>query len=415
MRKKILVAEKSDAIRSIAESILHQHGYDVVAASNTEKAKELIITAKPNMVIIGADLKDADNKYLYDILEENENTSSIPLLLIADPEGRSLSYPEEVILPRPFDPDDFIGRVRLFVGGGVESATDEKVKTAEPFAAGSVDDELIDEALGLDRIEVEDSEVMDKTATNLRVKAAGKSAKKDFFDIHQPEYDEAGKPSDSDKVESRMIRDEAPPGEDKEVKKKEQTPASAKIELTDDQYGLINPDEAGSPEAVQGESDHDYDWFIKEMQKESVEKPPAVGTRQHDSQKLESVPTSDVIEPLKPPPSDEKPPEQPKIKPGGVDEFISEFKQEAEKISSEPAPEPKVEKAGARPVSTIAVEEKKAKPETEVDPAEIRHFVNYLVELLSEKLAKKIVDKIDKDEIYRLIKDDIARLITDKK
>jgi CheY-like chemotaxis protein len=413
MRKKILIAEKSDAIRSIAESILHQHGYDVVSASNTDKAKELIITAKPNMVIIGADLKDAENKYLYDILEENENTSSIPLLLIADPEGRSLSYPEEVILPRPFDPNDFIGRVRLFVGGGVEATTDEEVKTAEAFAADSVDDEFLDEALGLDRIEVEDSEEMDKTAVNIRAKPAGKKGKKDFFDIHQPEFDEDGKAADSDKVESLMIRDEAKSDDEKETKKKEEASASAKIELTKDQYGLINPDDAAALEAFQAEPNHDYDWFISEMQKESAEAPPKVGTKQPDSQKLESVPTSDVIEPLKLPSSDEKSTEEPEIKPGGVDEFISEFKQEAEKISSQPAP--RAEKAATDKVDAIAVAEEKAKPEAEVDQAEIRHFVNYLVELLSEKLAKKIVDKIDKDEIYRLIKEDIAQLITDKK
>ena len=413
MRKKILVAEKSDAIRSITESILHQHGYDVVSASNTETAKELIIAAKPNMVIIGADLKDAENRYLYDILEENEITSSIPLLLIADPEGRSLSYPEEVILPRPFDPNDFIGRVKLFVGGGVETATDEKVKTEEAFAADSVDDEFLDEALGLDRIEVEDSEEMGKTAVNIRAKMAGKKGKKDFFDIHQPEFDEEGKAADSDKVESLMIRDEAQPTDDNKAKKKEEPSASSKIELTEDQYGLINPDDAAALEAFQAKQNHDYDWFISEMQKESAETPPTAGTKQPDSQKLESVPTSDVIEPLKLPSTGEKPPEEPEITPGGVDEFISEFKQEAEKINSRPAP--KTEKAATDEVAAIAVEEEKARPEAEVDQAEIRHFVNYLVELLSEKLAKKIVDKIDKDEIYRLIKDDIAQLITDKK
>jgi CheY-like chemotaxis protein len=414
MRKKILVAEKSDAIRSIAESILHQHGYDVVSASNTEKAKELIITAKPNMVIIGADLKDSDERYLYDALEENENTSSIPLLLIADPEGRSLSYPEEVILPRPFDPDDFIERVRLFVGGGVEAPADDKVKSVEPFTAGSVDDEVLDEALGLDRIEVEDSEEMNKTATHLRTQAAKKSQKKDIFEVHQPEHDEASKSNDSDRVESLMIRDEAPETEDKEVPKKEETSASSKIELTSDQYGIINPDKPSELEAVQDETNHDYDWFIKEMQKETAETASPTGAQQVDSQKLKAVPTSDVIEPLKVPPSGEKPPEKSHVEPEGVDKFISQFKQEAEKISAESASGRTADKA-----APVAIEEQKieegAKPKTEVDPAEVRHFVNYLVELLSEKLAKKIVEKIDKDEIYRLIKEDITKLLSDKK
>jgi len=152
MRKKILVAEKSDAIRSIAESILHQNGYDVITASTVEKAKELIITSQPNMVIVGADMRDAEEIYLYDSLDENKNTSSIPILLIADPEGRSLPYPDEVILPRPFDPKDFLDRVKLFVGGGVEEPSEEKVQTVEPLSMEAVDDEFLDAALGIDRL-----------------------------------------------------------------------------------------------------------------------------------------------------------------------------------------------------------------------------------------------------------------------
>ncbi|UCD17969.1 MAG: hypothetical protein JSV44_03425, partial [Candidatus Zixiibacteriota bacterium] len=111
MRKKVLLAEQSDAIRSIAESILHQNGYDVVSATNADKAKEMIFTAKPNLLIIGADLVDKIGKYLYEAVEENDSTSRIPLLLIADPDGRQIPYPPEVILPRPFDPGEFVDRV----------------------------------------------------------------------------------------------------------------------------------------------------------------------------------------------------------------------------------------------------------------------------------------------------------------
>jgi DNA-binding response OmpR family regulator len=160
MPKKILLAEKSDAIRSIAESILHQNGYDVISASGAEKTKELIITAKPNLMIIGADLSDGDGVFLYDSIEDNPLASSIPLLLIADPQGKSLPFPDEVIIPRPFDPKEFIDRVRLFVGGGIEPAKDGKVQVAEPFAIGNIDDEFLDAALGIDSLDVEASEIM---------------------------------------------------------------------------------------------------------------------------------------------------------------------------------------------------------------------------------------------------------------
>ena len=99
MRKKVLLAEQSDAIRTIAESLLHQNGYDVINASDADKAKSLIITSQPNLLIVGADLKDSQGTYLYDALSENEATAGIPILFIADPDGRQIPYPDEVILP----------------------------------------------------------------------------------------------------------------------------------------------------------------------------------------------------------------------------------------------------------------------------------------------------------------------------
>jgi hypothetical protein len=49
------------------------------------------------------------------------------------------------------------------------------------------------------------------------------------------------------------------------------------------------------------------------------------------------------------------------------------------------------------------------------DDDELRHFSNYMVELLAEKLAKQIIDKINAEEIYRMVKDELATMLADKK
>lgn len=426
MRKKILVAEKSDAIRVITESILHQNGYDVITASSTEKAKELVITAEPNMVIIGADLKDADGKYLYDLLEENERTTSIPLLLIADPEGKSLPYPDEVILPRPFDPKDFLDRVKLFVGGGIETTGEEKIETADPFSAEAVDDEFLDAALGIDRIEVENSEIMDKTWGVIRQKSVTPPSEKDAFAILQPEDTQKIKAGDGHEVESIMIRDDGKSVASDKKTKEQQVSTSPKIEIDSDQYGLINPDEAVEPESIPPKPTHNYDWFLKEMQKESAETGTAAQGKAVGIQEPSPAPTHETAEPTVSQPIGEtasagtNEAKEPEIKPGGVDQFISEFKKEVEQISVQPVETPTARKAVdplERPV-TAKEDIKGEEPVdlgTQADPAEVRHFTNYLVELLSEKLAKMIVEKIDKDEIHRMIRDDLARLLTQRK
>jgi CheY-like chemotaxis protein len=414
MPKKILLAEKSDAIRSIAESILHQNGYDVISASGAEKTKELIITAKPNLMIIGADLSDGDGVFLYDSIEDNPLASSIPLLLIADPQGKSLPFPDEVIIPRPFDPKEFIDRVRLFVGGGIEPAKDGKVQVAEPFAIGNIDDEFLDAALGIDSLDVEASEIMDRTFATGKVKVPADSDKPAAFGIHNPAFDEQKKKDDSQKVESLMIREETavpsppvPPG----------LSGTGKIEIASDQYGIVEPDKAHIE--AHKSAMHDYDWFLKEMQKETsgieFSKTPVGG--------MDIRPTSDTIEPIQTPdlsvsgkPIAETGPEkEPEIRPGGVDEFIEEFKKEVAHI----AVVSQRDMPGTEPVDPMAAElqisDRKSDDLSALESIEAHHFANYLAELLAEKLAKRIMEKIDPEEIYKLIKDDLAQILSEKK
>jgi DNA-binding response OmpR family regulator len=412
MPKKILLAEKSDAIRSIAESILHQNGYDVISASGAEKAKELIVTARPNLMIIGADLSDSDGAFLYDSIEDNPLASSIPLLLIADPQGKSVPFPDEVIIPRPFDPKDFIERVRLFVGGGNEQPKEGKVQVTEPFAIGNIDDEFLDAALGIDSIHVEASEDMDRTFSTGKVKIPADSEKRDSFGIHNPAFDEQKKKEDSQKVESLMIREESA------KKPASEQSATGKIEIAADQYGIVVPEQHHTEE--HRNAMHDYDWFLKEMQKETSN---IEFSKAPTPEKMEIKPTSDGIEPIMHPdmPVSEEPiaasatEKEPEIRPGGVDDFIAEFKKEISQISAAPPSDTPSEKTATDIAIATPTTDAKREELSAIESAEARHFASYLAELLAEKLAKRIMDKIDPDEIYRLIKDDFAQMLSEKK
>ena len=431
MRKKILVAEKSDAIRNIAESILHQHGFDVITASDCEEAKALVLTTEPNMIITGADLQDSTGHYLYEMLEENDSTASIPLLIIADPEGREISYPEEVILPRPFDPKDFIDRVILFVGGSIEKKTEERVEMVDPFSSDTINDDMLDSALGLDGIEVEESEEVDKADPTGKVKSGYTTEKRDIFDIRQPEYDDKahnGKENEK-KVESLMIRDEKTAPEEENNEQKHQS-SSTKIEIDTDQYGMTSPsgEDEDMPErqVERPHEHHDYDWFINEMQKETD--PHSKDDKGDREKHYERAGTG----------SKERPGEmkgevsegRSVAIDGDMKNFIQEFKKEVADIKAQVAArqkgdmnsglseEPRVSENNRIPVTSVKnddqAEDKSAPTATEKTEDEIRDFANHLIEVLSEKLAKKIVDKINKDEVYAVVKEDLSKLIAGK-
>ncbi len=433
MRKKVLIAEQSDAIRNIAESILHQNGFDVISCSAGDKAKALIISEQPNLVIIGADIRDNENNYLYDSLGDNKATSSIPLLLIEDPNGNQVPYPPEVVLSRPFDPNDFLDKVSTFVGAG-DAQPVEKITESSPFGEGAVNDEILDAALGIDEIEVEDSEVMDQTWTSRSLTKAAKAAGKDAFDIVQHTNGDAEKVSKSGKVESLLIRDEQ-----QEQAKTGSVAESTKIQIESDQYGMTAPNEEPGPVAEEPQNDdHDYDWFLNEMKNDGSEnKTPAKKPVNDTDPNLKVTQPSDTMEPIK----TGKPTKgRSESTPGGVDQFISDFKKEMqqittdsdkqsaraaegqikkqfeselENISSEPVRATRAKEAGSASGDKTATAV--ADTNAAIDPEEIRRMSTYLVELLAERLAKNIVDKIDREEICQILREELPHILEAKK
>ncbi len=388
MRKKILIAEKSDAIRNIAESLLHQHGYDVISSASADKAKELIITSEPNMVIIDSSLQDQNGAFLFDILEESEQTASIPLLIITDANGPELSYPPEVILSRPFETDDFLDKVKLFIGPGTDQKPKETIAEVDPFSTSDVNDDFLDAALGIDSIDVESSEVLDKTTITERAKR--KKITNETTDIGIAFRSESEtNDDDSGKVESLLIRED---GSEQKTPKKEELPdlsASSKIEIPTNQFGIADSKEPSTPEkASEGKSgDHDYDWFINEMKKETSDIKFDKPGKDTGSQKIQTTNPAEGLNPIMP--SKEKDAsDKPIIKSGGVDQFISEFKQEMEQLAPDSSKTPAIPEPGT---------------EIELD-------INQLTDFIARKIVDQLMAKINKEDISRIIREYLPQL-----
>ncbi len=393
MRKKILIAEKSDAIRNIAESLLHQHGYDVISSATADKAKELIITSEPNMVIVDSGLKDQNGAYLYDLLEESEQTASIPLLIITDSNSSDLSYPPEVLLTRPFETDDLLEKVKLFIGSGNEQKPAETIDEVDPFSVGNIDDDFLDAALGIDEIDVESSEVMDQTTITERARQKRKT--NDTTDIgigHKSESENDH--NDSGKVESLLIRED---GSEQRVPEKEELPdlsASSKIEITTNQFGDDDPKPPAASEKPDSKKpgDHDYDWFINEMKKDTSGIKFDKTSSDTGSQKIQTTDSSEGLNPIMPQ-KDKELSAEPEIKAGGVDKFISEFKQEMKQLSPD----------SAKPQSF-------SKSDKTNTGAEIELEINQLTDFIAQKIVDQLMSKISKEDISRLIKEYLPQL-----
>ena len=414
MHKRVLVAETADTTRSVAESVLRQNGFEVISVMSAEKALEVLQFTTPDVLIIGGELKGPDGRPFYERIQDNPKTSSLPLLLFDSADSEGLPFPDEVIIPRPFDPKDFIQRVMVFSG----QVRDTRRPKTSPLDAATIEDEFLDSALGIDHLDVTDSEVMDRTQMTGRSKAKGVVEKMVGMD-HYVEHDETL--SESQRVESLMIRDEdTRTGPAKPAPGPARKSGTGKIEILNDQFGISDP---ASVQAEQADSDHDYDWFVDSMRNEAAPEKaaaPKKGQPSADSHDLALESNSVSVDPVTPPPKtaaakaaapakEESAAGMVKKNTAGVEKFIDEFREEMERIRSDVEPEMVAVKpdAPSKPSGDDTARTWEERLEN-ITPEHVALFSKQLAAELGKSLAEKLIEKIDSEKLIRLIAAELA-------
>ena len=406
-RKRILVAEAADAVRGIAESVLRQNGFEVIAVSSCDKAKEVLQFARPDLLVVGGDLLTSDQRPYYERLQSDPKTSSIPLLIFEAAEPSDMPFPPEVIIPRPFDPADFISRVKTFSGAG-----DSRPSRQGPLASMNVDDEFLDAALGIDRINVTESEVMDRTSTGIKIPTGQQT---EHLQAYHQDNHESRTFGESQKVESLIINADQTDIVRKTGKVTVPPPSSSgtsKLEIMKDQYGMSDP---GALKVQHQETSHDYDWFVNSIRDEAVAPASIPGKEKKtfgESQSLKISEPHTLLDPVTPGPfspiESRSVSEQP-LPPAhavGVEKFIDEFKREIERLrSTEPdsifVDDTKSGEAGSG--QKLSWEETIEK----VTPQQVELFSKQLAKEIADKIAEKLVARIDPNKLLQLIKNEV--------
>ena len=410
MRKRILVVESADAVRGIAETVLRQNGYEVISVASIDRADEILHLSRPDLVIVGSELRTAGQTPYYEKLLQDPNSASLPLLLLAPSEAPDLPFPEESVIPQPLDPKLFLEKVSAFAG---RTDVPPSVKQVSPLGESVVDDEFLDAALGLDQIDVTDSEMMNKTSLG-RLKTSKASPEKLVGYDHFVDDDEGL--SETSRIDSLIIEEDTTTIGHKAGVSRTPPPVSAtsKLEIAEDQYGLEKPDAASASD--DSESAHDYDWFVNSMRDEAETSASSASIVEpqvpEPPQPKESSGSSDVSSGIAETAS-AVPGVRGDRKSGGVDEFIDEFKKEMELLRSNEPESVVVQGDSAQPEDArpvLAWEERLEKLSAE----EVGLFTTRFVSELSEKIARKLVDRIDPDEFLRLIKEEVVRLAQKK-
>ncbi len=453
MSKRVLIVEKSLAVRGIAESLLRQNRFEVLTADSAETAQEILSGSKIELFLVSSDIKVESGSCFYEWLGSDKKTAAVPLLILHDPAGGDLPFPPEAIINKPFTPRDFLATVSVFCG-----ELDMAPAEGQPFQGSDLEDDIIDAALGLDKIEVDGSAVMvDDTTTsqrknhkNIPESMIGFESKngKDKTSTSPGQIDQVKVKAsqDSQEVETPVVEPEQTPvsnkdhtflgvDSDKMPASKPEMSESSKIEIVTDQYGLVQTPDLLRPEKKEA-GGHDYDWFINEMQDMAKGVKPTAG----DSGTIQISPNSDGLAPVAPPPTTSTAPtkistqsvqavpsvndkngSQPvdlkavpesKTEHGeAVDKFISEFKKEMEKISDD--------STGGVPTANIPAPSDsdsaslKWQESTGGGTARIGAALSEeKIDDITQRIIDKIFVQISRETLYRIIREAISESIS---
>ncbi|MDP8922183.1 MAG: response regulator [Chloroflexota bacterium] len=115
----VLVVEDSDVIRRVISLILEGEGYQVLVTDRAAEALALARYEQPAAVTLDLNLPDADGRDVLRQLKGDRRTTEIPVIVVsAFAEGLSSDDRRRAddVIAKPFDLDDFLGRVGRAVG-----------------------------------------------------------------------------------------------------------------------------------------------------------------------------------------------------------------------------------------------------------------------------------------------------------
>jgi len=338
--KKILVVENSPTIISVADSLLRTKGYDVTCLTDGNKALEFAQSEKPDLILTAIGIDGMDGLQLCSKITSNTITGGIPVvLLIGD---------KDDVYEDKFDGSGAKGRLKK------PFSPKELVSIVSKFTGGDKmrPAKVVDQKdeTGPRLTPVENSEEVGTATTNVARDKSEIKRHETVFNLEwqdlkdDPDF-EAEREGASDNDESRLVID-------------------------DDQYGLAKlNDDDGAPMAPAAE-DEDYDWFIGEMKKE-ISGPPEGGQpskQKQAGQPAAQKPKQDVTyDNIGGPAAGSK--DDAKYR-----QFLEQFKKD----------------------TSVLTESKPDRGSSGVD-------VNWLVDRIADRLAQKIVEKLDKDELRQII------------
>jgi two-component system cell cycle response regulator DivK len=119
--KVVLHVEDNADNRLLVRRLLRAFGYQVVDAENATKAREILQTQRPDLILMDINMPDIDGYTLTNELKAMPNLMGVPIVAITanvmkGDRERTLSAGCDGYIEKPIDVDRFIEQVERFIG-----------------------------------------------------------------------------------------------------------------------------------------------------------------------------------------------------------------------------------------------------------------------------------------------------------
>jgi len=371
MSKKILIADQSDTVRSVAENLFRQRGFEVVSASDGMEALDLLRTAEVDLAFLNSGLPEMDGYTVSEQIKSDSKTSDIKTVLLLSTseivsQRKFLSSLADETLNKPFSPKDLLeitSRVldmELDMGGEDDLGSDGVYHLDEDVEELDLSQET-DVEMDFSTIFADDNE------TN------ADSQVDDIVLADAATDDSPGNKS----VEP--LDDEQPDSERSEnVKESAETDGAAEsIHLSKDQYGIQTPIDESEMDGP-----HDYGWFVREM-KRDMKSAKSGGTKGKSSSAASAVETAPTR---------------------------SQSKAASAEVNFD------TEEIGSTKINLKDLQlapESSSRPVVESDETEIPDYDAAKLSLAEKLLVKEVADRLAREILNRFSHSDLRQMLTD--
>ena len=124
MGRKVLVVDDEPDVVTYLATVLRDHGYETLEASNGEEALQVVLRDKPDLVTLDITMPEMSGVRAYRVMKEDPALKRIPVIIVT---GISHDFkqfistrpqvpPPEGYLEKPVKPEDLLAEVKRLLG-----------------------------------------------------------------------------------------------------------------------------------------------------------------------------------------------------------------------------------------------------------------------------------------------------------